>query len=935
VAAPSPQIIPIPVADAGALIATAADALVASARERVPDLAHALVLLPNLFAAGEFKQCLLRSSQQPALILPRVSTYSQLAGDTGEADLQSAARAVWLCGALRARNWFDDATRWGVCRELGSLFDELTAHNLALPQDLAQFREQLRAAYGSGVLRGIDFEARLVSELWYALEGSGAASPAATRKLSLAKLAAGSTGPLAAVLLERPSPEQEAFFSAWSRRHPVLLTLFAPESAKATSVTGFLQTAWPAQDSVAGESGQSSPALMQRAEMLRDDNAISPLAGKVTLFSAATAEQEAEAAVLSIRSWLHDGAACIAVVAQDRLVARRLRALLERERILVSDEAGWKLSTTSAATVISRWLDVVAEGFHHRDLLDLLKSPFAFSDLSTDSRQERVHRLELVIRRENIVEGLDAVAMAVARFDGDQGVEGGLRQLVERLRDAARVQLQRRGEAGMPLGAWLTRLEVALRILGIVQGLEHDAAGCQLLDLLRTRSEALADDRQPFAFHEWRGWLNGEFEAAKFLDTAIESPVVFTQLAATRLRRFDKVLVLGADALHLPGAPAVTRFFNQRVRANLGLPAADAANETLRRDLIALIAVTGEVRISWQGQRDGEPNAPAALVDLLRAVHRHGFDDSLAAAELASWLRDEEPEFVPQAGEPSHDFPRRPPRPQAPGLTPARISVSGYASLVACPYQFFARHMLRLNEADEVEEQVAKRDFGDAVHRILNAFHRQVPLVSALPGAASLQLLNELGEREFAPLLARNPLAAGFHAEWKAMMGHYAEWQREREAEGWRFHAAEVRREQSLPLSDGASLMLTGRLDRIDVDPAGGFAVLDYKTQQAAVLKKNAVAPDEEVQLASYALLLDLGGGLPVQAGYIALERRGVSAVSYLGDLGEIAAATAFRLDTAFTAMRAGAPLPAQGTASVCGFCEMRGLCRRDYWERE
>jgi ATP-dependent helicase/nuclease subunit B len=935
VAAPSPQINPIPVADAGALIATAADALVASARERVPDLAHALVLLPNLFAAGEFRQCLLRSSQQPALILPRISTYSQLTGDTGEADLQGAARAVWLYGALRTRNWFEDATRWGVCRELGSLFDELTAHNLALPQDLAQFREQLRAAYGSGVLRGIDFEARLVSELWYALEGSGAPSPAARRKLNLAKLAAGSNGPLAAVLLEQPSPEQQTFFSAWSRRHPVLLTVFAPEAGKTTSVTGFLQTTWPAQNSVAGEPRQPLPALMQRSALLRRDNAMSPLACRLTLFGAANAEQEAEAAVLSIRGWLRHRAQSVAVVAQDRLVARRLRALLERERILVSDEAGWKLSTTSAATVISRWLDVVAEGFHHRDLLDLLKSPFAFSDVGTDLRQERVHRLELIIRRENIVEGLDAVAAAVARSDGEQEAEGGLRQLIERLRNAARVQLPRRGEAGVPLGAWLARLHEALQILGVVQGLEHDAAGCQLLELLRTRSEALADDRQPFAFHEWRGWLNGEFETATFLDTAIESPVVFTQLAATRLRRFDKVLVLGADALHLPGAPAVTRFFNQRVRANLGLPAADAANETLRRDLIALIAVSGEVRISWQGQRDGEPNAPAPLVDLLRAVHRQGFGDGLAAVELASWLRDEKPDLVPQAGTPAPDFPRRSPRPQAPGLTPTRISVSGYASLVACPYQFFARHMLRLNEADEVEEQVAKRDFGDAVHRILNAFHRQVPSVSALPGPASLQLLDELGECEFAPLLTRNPLAAGFRAEWKAMMGHYIQWQREREAEGWRFHAAEIRREQSLPLSDGTSLVLTGRLDRIDVDAAGGFAVLDYKTRQAGDLKKEAATPDEDVQLASYALLLDLGGGLPVQAGYIALERQGVSAVPYQGDLGGIAAATAFRLDTAFTAMRAGAPLPAQGTASACGFCEMRGLCRRDYWESE
>jgi ATP-dependent helicase/nuclease subunit B len=34
------------------------------------------------------------------------------------------------------------------------------------------------------------------------------------------------------------------------------------------------------------------------------------------------------------------------------------------------------------------------------------------------------------------------------------------------------------------------------------------------------------------------------------------------------------------------------------------------------------------------------------------------------------------------------------------------------------------------------------------------------------------------------------------------------------------------------------------------------------------------------------------------------------------------------------TAVRDGAGLPAHGAAGVCGYCEMRGLCRRDYWER-
>ena len=81
---PSPQLDLIPVADAGAVLAAAADALVARARDRLPDLAHALVLLPNLHAGGEYRQRLLQSSGCPSLILPRVSTYARLAADNAE-----------------------------------------------------------------------------------------------------------------------------------------------------------------------------------------------------------------------------------------------------------------------------------------------------------------------------------------------------------------------------------------------------------------------------------------------------------------------------------------------------------------------------------------------------------------------------------------------------------------------------------------------------------------------------------------------------------------------------------------------------------------------------------------------------------------------------------------------------------------------------------
>ena len=935
---PSPQVQFIPVADAEAVLAAAAGALLAQAGERLPDLAHCLVLLPNLYAAGEFKRTLLNASKSPALILPRISTYAQLAGngESGGDAGDDIRRTAWLYGALRGRGWFDDGSRWGVCRELGALFDELSAHNIAMPRDLHEFRAQLRAAYQAGTAGGIDFEARLVSDLWFALEGTGAPSPAVHRKLRLAKIAAGARGPLLAVAGEQATPEQDAFFLAWSRRQPVTIIGFDPVLAAVEGVSGFLNRVWPAAtgDVSPAPHGAAGSALIGRAQALRRSVANSPLAGRVSLIGTVNVEQEATAAALSIGAWLGEGAASIAVVAEDRLVARRLRALLERDGILVTDEAGWKLSTTSAATVVSRWLDTAGEGFYYRDILDLLKSPFAFFDIEAGARRAQIHRLEQIIRRENIIEGLDALLAAAARHADD----GALGRLVGRLR-LAHVAHARgtRGQAlALPLGAWLSRLDEAIEILGIKKGLAHDAAGTQLLELLRERSAALADDRQACAMHEWRAWLNGELEGATFRDCRIESPVVFTQLSSTRLRRFERVLVLGADFAHLPAGPAAVRFFNQRVREALGLPTQASAGENLRRDLISLFACTGEVRVSWQSYRSGEPNAPSALVDILRTLHVHAYGDALAAAGLEARLRAGAATGPGVATERQSSAPR----PNAPELLPERLSASGHASLIACPYQFYARHMLRLNEADEVEEQVEKRDLGSAVHRVLKAFHQRVPVLGAQDDATSLQILDAISDREFAPLLARNPLAAGFRAEWSAMMPPYLAWQRQREAEGWRFGVAETWYEKPLLLSDGGRVLLGGRLDRIDRDGGAKLCLLDYKMRSAKNLKKEFSKPGEDVQLATYALLLEgaddgIDGTLPIEAGYLALERNGVTFVRHPGDLAETVARSALRLDQMLTAIRAGAALPAQGVAGVCNWCEMRGLCRRGYWERE
>ena len=79
------------------------------------------------------------------------------------------------------------------------------------------------------------------------------------------------------------------------------------------------------------------------------------------LLAARRFEELAWTAAKSIESHLISGKKNIALVAQDRLAARRARALLSRlgSALRIRDETGWKLSTTRAAAALDSYLEIM------------------------------------------------------------------------------------------------------------------------------------------------------------------------------------------------------------------------------------------------------------------------------------------------------------------------------------------------------------------------------------------------------------------------------------------------------------------------------------------------------------------------------------------------------------------------------------------------
>ncbi|MDP1897204.1 MAG: hypothetical protein Q8K43_04885, partial [Sulfurimicrobium sp.] len=190
------------------MLTAAAREIVAQERSRLPNLSGLTVLLPNLHAAGNFGRALCAAAGVPTLLLPRFATLRDLAGqaDPGVASIPLSRRQAVIYQALRAREWFRQGDLWHVSAELLRLFDEITLWQVQLPASGEDFLQQLEAAYQARRGAPMQFEARLVHELWFAMSGSGELDDAAHYQMQLSRLASEAAGPLYLIGLKALMP---------------------------------------------------------------------------------------------------------------------------------------------------------------------------------------------------------------------------------------------------------------------------------------------------------------------------------------------------------------------------------------------------------------------------------------------------------------------------------------------------------------------------------------------------------------------------------------------------------------------------------------------------------------------------------------------------------------------------------------------------------
>lgn len=929
----------------------------------LPRLTEAVVLLPEGQAIPRLRRLLAEAARRrghQALLGPRIDTLRRWAESLYIPGLPrlAAGRELILAEALNEhRALFGEIDPWRLADSLMDVFDELTLHRCELPDELAPFLELLRRGYGidddGPALLGR--EATLVHTLWRAwhaqLHAEGRLDPHAAYLLrlrqSLAQLAPEPYFYLVGFDTFAP-PERQWAKTLIQRGQGELILHGATTRAEGHPDAPLGRLAHelgpvPPAGPEAGLAGlldstfaRDGAPLRARARAFAGANPLSPAQGRLAIFSADDAEHEAHGVDLQVRRWLLAGRHRIAIVTEDRRLARRVRALLERAGVTLQDSGGWTLSTTSAAAVLERWLEALEEDFAHGPLMDLLKSPFLVPDADAEAYRQGVFRLEQdIILHENVARGLERyrrqLRLRRERLGWPGQTTAQVECLLDRLQRAATPLLALRDGAHHPPGRFLDALRGGLEALGAWHRLAADPAGYRLVQRIEGMYAACCGRTLTLDWSGFRSWLARTLERTHFRPATAGSAVQLLNLSQSRLGHFDALILAGAQREHLPGSGQGSPYFNDGVRAELGLPGWDQTVELRLHHFRRLLEAAPEVLITRRREHNGEPAAPCPWLQALRTFHELAYGTDLEEERLAHLARDRRTQVLvaAQAAPPTAR-----PQPKLPSrLLPRSLSAGAHQRLIDCPYLFFAADGLGLQPRDEVRETLEKSDYGQRVHRCLEAFHGEVPNLPGPFGEAlipesrrrAIELLREIAAAQFARDLEDNFMHRGWLKRWLALIPAYVDWQIERQAQ-WAVRDVELKTEAAL----GHGWRLRGRLDRVDLG-AEGAGIIDYKT--GMLPRGEAVAAGEAVQLPSYALLLE-----HVQrVEYLQLDNGEVKTRAALEgeDLAALRAEVGQRLVDLLDRVEAGSPLPAGSDEQACRRCALGGVCRRQAWASE
>jgi len=566
----------------------------------------------------------------------------------------------------------------------------------------------------------------------------------------------------------------------------------------------------------------------ERAERL-DPRMVDDAIAGVQRIDCQSEREEASVIALALRRFIAEHEEGVAALATpDRRLARRVAAELKRWRIEIDDSAGQPLAQTAPGAYLLALCEAAEAEWPPIPLLGLLKHPLAAGGRALGALRASARRLDRDVLR------------------GPRPAPGwsGLRQAIETRDEHSKL-------SDMDAAALLRVVQTLERATAMMADWSRPLPPVERLRALIASAEALAaTDSETGAERLWRGEA-GE-ALSDFAHDALQSftglpPVQAEDFSALMLEllsavavrprfgRHPRLFIWGplearlqqADLLVLgslnegtwPAESAIDPWLNRPMRQGFGLPVPERKIGLSAHDFQQAMGAP-RVLLTRAERVDGTPTVPSRWLLRLNAFLRCGGDglpSDANAFERRLALTIDRPETVRPGSRPM-------PRP-GPERRPNRLSVTQIEAWRRNPYAIYARHILRLDALDPLDQDPGAANLGSAVHEALHEFTRKHP--GTLP-ADALERLRAEGEAAFSAWLDRPNVWAFWQPRFQRIAAWWLDQERERRPM-LRAIATELTGELALP-GVLPPFTLTARADRIDTRKDGALAIIDYKT---------------------------------------------------------------------------------------------------------
>ena len=447
--------------------------------------------------------------------------------------------------------------------------------------------------------------------------------------------------------------------------------------------------------------------------------------------------------------------------------------------------------------------------------------------------------------------------------------------------------------------------------------------------------------------------IRRRIEAHTFAPRAGETGVHLVDVESARFGEFEGVQLAGLVDGEWPETPRRNIFYPPGLLRELGWPAESERLDGMRASFSDLLRLpSSRLLVSTFTLEDDAIVAASALVDLLPAAGLDTLEDASPATRIFDYealgLDPVETSHLGRAACASAARRIVSTRDRRPGATRghdmAAYSLSALERYQNCPFQFFAAHVLRLEEPPEDEPMLSPRVRGRFVHEVFQRFFaawdargRDTITVDRMDEARALfqAVADPMLARFSGPeaLLERARLfgSAASIGIIDVVLGLEAT-RPARVLKRW----LEYRLEGafSLGVPGGPRIPLTGVADRIDLLEGNRLRVIDYKSGSAPNPKRALQAPiyalcaqerlaerDGRAWHIDEAAYVAFGGKQPL----VPVVRSGAA------DADEVLKSARTRVMEAVDGITRGECPPRPHDPRICSYCAYPSVCRKDY----